>query len=107
MDVLVAVHVEDSTFYKARWELLTNARKHMQRYGASFAGLTVNIQSPETSGSHGSPAASLWVFSIVATGAGSRLHGRGVAEKHGNVGGRVEGTERVHVHRTTRARAGA
>ena len=37
MDVLVAIHVEDSSVYKARWEALTNARKAMQRYAASSA----------------------------------------------------------------------
>ena len=51
MDVLVAIHVEDSSFHKARWEALTNARKPMQRYAGSFADDKVNIQSLETDGS--------------------------------------------------------
>ena len=46
-------------------------------------------------------------FSTVAAGAGSRLHGRGVAEKHSDAGGRLEGTEGVHFQRTSLARAGA
>ena len=37
MDVLVATHVEDSSFYKFRWAALTNAHKPLQRYAASSA----------------------------------------------------------------------
>ena len=51
MDVLVAIHVEDRSFYKARREALTNARKPMQRYAASSAEDKVSMQSPETDGS--------------------------------------------------------
>ena len=51
MDVLVVIHMEDSSFYKARWEALTNARKPMQRYAASLAEDKVSIQSLETGGS--------------------------------------------------------
>ena len=51
MDVLVAIHVEDSSFYKSRWEALTNARKPLQRYAASLAEDKVSIQSLETDGS--------------------------------------------------------
>ena len=51
MDVLVAIHVEDSSFHKARWEALTNARKPMQRYAASLPEDKVSIQSLETDGS--------------------------------------------------------
>ena len=66
MDVLVAIHVEDSSFYKARLEAVTNARKPMQRYAASSAEDKVSIQSLETHGSDenmirldGAPAASV------------------------------------------------
>ena len=51
LDVLVARHVEDSSFHKARWEALTNARLPMQRHAASSAEDKVSIQSPETDGS--------------------------------------------------------
>ena len=42
-DVLVAIHVEDGSFHKARWEALTDARKPMQRYAASLADDKVRI----------------------------------------------------------------
>ena len=48
MDVLVDIHVEDSSFYKARWKALTNARKPTQRYAASSAEDKVSIKSFET-----------------------------------------------------------
>ena len=51
MDVLVATHVEDSSFYKAQWEALTNARKPMKKYAASLAEDKVSMQSLETDGS--------------------------------------------------------
>ena len=51
MDVLVAIHVEDSSSYKAQWKALTNARKPMQKYAASFAEDKVSIHSLETDGS--------------------------------------------------------
>ena len=41
----------DSSFYKARWEALTNARKPMQRFAASSAEDKVSKQSLETDGS--------------------------------------------------------
>ena len=49
-DVLVAIHVEDSSSCKTRWEALTNARKPMQRYAASSAEDKVSKQSLETDG---------------------------------------------------------
>ena len=47
----MAIHVEDSSFYKARWEALTNARKPMQGYAASSAKDNVSIQCLKTDGS--------------------------------------------------------
>ena len=44
MDVHVAIQVEDSSFFKARWEALTNERKPMQRYAASLAEDKVSTQ---------------------------------------------------------------
>ena len=51
MAVLVAIHVEDSSFYKARLDALTNARNTMQTFAASSAEDKVSIQSLETDGS--------------------------------------------------------
>ena len=48
MDVLVAGHVEDSRFYKDRWEAFTSASKPIQSYAASLAEDKVRIQSLET-----------------------------------------------------------
>ena len=83
MDVLLDIHMEDSRFHHARREALANAREPMQRCAVSSAEDTVSVPSLETDGSDEKMI---------------RLTG---------LGGRLVGTERVHLQRTTRARAGA
>ena len=113
MDVLVAIHEEDSSFFKARWEALTNARKSMQRYAASLAEDKVSIQSLENDGSDGNMIRLTGLLRRLCENAAQLpllvqdYTDEVLRKKHSNVGGRVEGTERVQLRRTTLARAGA
>ena len=113
MDVLVANHVDNSSFYKARWEALTNERKPMQRYAASLAEDKVSRQPLETDGSDENMIRLTGLLRLLCEYSAQlplvlvQDYTDEVLWKSTAMLERVEGTERVHLQRSTFARAGA